>query len=52
MYMMDGKNLFDHHTSFVGEWQVDETIEELVKVRCIYDAEQSLFEIPEDYAEI
>ena len=30
MYMMDGKNLFDHHTSFVGEWQVDETIEELV----------------------
>lgn len=31
MYMMDGKNLFDHHTSFVGEWHVDETIEKYVK---------------------
>ncbi len=30
MYMMDGKNLFDHYTSFVGEWNVDETIEESV----------------------
>jgi predicted alpha/beta superfamily hydrolase len=29
--MMDGKNLFDHHTSFVGEWHVDETIEKYVK---------------------
>ena len=31
MYMMDGKNLFDDHTSFVGEWRVDETIEKYVK---------------------
>ena len=30
LYMMDGKNLFDDHTSFVGEWQVDETIEEFI----------------------
>ena len=27
-------------------------LEELVKVKCIYDAEELLFEIPEDYAEI
>ena len=32
--------------------QDGETLEELVKVKCIYDAEQALFEIPEDYAEI
>lgn len=32
--------------------QDGENIEELVKVKCIYDAEQSLFEIPKDYAEI
>ena len=32
--------------------QDGETIEELVKVKCIYDAEDSLFEIPADYAEI
>lgn len=32
--------------------QDGEIIEELVKVKCIYDAEDSLFEIPEDYAEI
>lgn len=31
--------------------QDGEEIEELVKIKCIYDAEQSLFEIPEDYAE-
>ena len=31
MYMMDGKNLFDHYTSFVGEWHVDETVEKYVK---------------------
>lgn len=31
MYMMDGKNLFDDHTSFVGEWHVDETIEKYVE---------------------
>ncbi len=30
MYMMDGKNLFDYHTSFVGEWEMDETIERYV----------------------
>ena len=27
MYMMDGKNLFDDYTSYVGEWKVDEAIE-------------------------
>ena len=32
--------------------QDQETIEELVKVKCNFDAEDSLFEIPEDYAEI
>ena len=31
IYMMDGKNLFDDYTSFVGEWGVDETIEEAIK---------------------
>lgn len=25
LYMHDGQNLFDEHTSFVGEWRVDET---------------------------
>lgn len=29
IYMHDGQNLFDHATSFVGEWQVDETLERL-----------------------
>ncbi|MCX7883415.1 MAG: alpha/beta hydrolase-fold protein, partial [Brevinematales bacterium] len=29
LYMHDGQNLFDAHTSFVGEWQVDETLEAL-----------------------
>ena len=28
IYMMDGKNLFDKHTSFAGEWGVDEILEE------------------------
>ena len=28
LYMTDGKNLFDHYTSFVGEWHMDERIEE------------------------
>ena len=32
--------------------QDGETIEELVKAKCIYNAEDSLFEIPEEYAEI
>lgn len=27
LYMMDGKNLFDDYTSFVGEWKIDEEIE-------------------------
>lgn len=30
MYMHDGQNLFDKYTSFVGEWEVDETISELI----------------------
>ena len=29
IYMHDGQNLFDHHTSFAGEWQVDETMQRL-----------------------
>jgi predicted alpha/beta superfamily hydrolase len=29
IYMHDGQNLFDRATSFVGEWQVDETLEAL-----------------------
>lgn len=31
LYMLDGKNLFDDYTSFVGEWGVDESIEEAIK---------------------
>ena len=31
LYMMDGKNLFDDYTSFVGEWQIDESIEERIE---------------------
>lgn len=31
IYMMDGKNLFDDYTSFVGEWGVDETIEQAIR---------------------
>lgn len=30
LYMMDGQNLFDKHTSFMGEWGVDEVIEERI----------------------
>lgn len=30
IYMLDGKNLFDDYTSFVGEWGIDETIEEMI----------------------
>ena len=30
IYMLDGKNLFDDHTSFVGEWGVDEFIEDAI----------------------
>jgi len=29
IYMHDGQNLFDHATSFAGEWGVDETMEQL-----------------------
>lgn len=29
IYMHDGQNLFDAHTSFAGEWRVDETLQEL-----------------------
>jgi len=28
LYMQDGQNLFDKETSFAGEWQVDETLNE------------------------
>ncbi len=31
IYMMDGKNLYDDYTSFVGEWGIDETIEEYIE---------------------
>lgn len=30
IYMLDGKNLFDDYTSFVGEWGIDESIEEMI----------------------
>ena len=30
IYMLDGKNIFDDYTSFVGEWGVDEAIEEAI----------------------
>jgi len=29
IYMHDGQNLFDDYTSFVGEWHVDETLNDL-----------------------
>lgn len=29
LYMQDGQNLFDAHTSYAGEWCVDETMERL-----------------------
>ena len=31
IYMLDGKNLFDDYTSFVGEWGIDETIERFIQ---------------------
>lgn len=31
LYMLDGKNCFDDHTSFVGEWHADEWLEKDVK---------------------
>ena len=30
IYMLDGKNLFDDYTSFVGEWGIDESIEDII----------------------
>jgi len=29
LYMHDGQNLFDYYTSYAGEWQVDETLDDL-----------------------
>ena len=31
LYMLDGKNLFDDYTSFVGEWKMDEIVESLIE---------------------
>jgi predicted alpha/beta superfamily hydrolase len=33
IYMHDGQNLFDDATSYVGEWGVDETLDELARTR-------------------
>ena len=33
IYMLDGKNLFDDYTSFVGEWHIDESIEQMISDR-------------------
>jgi len=33
LYMHDGQNLFDAATSFLGEWEVDETLDALAKSR-------------------
>lgn len=30
LYMLDGQNVFDQGTSFAGEWEVDETCEQLI----------------------
>ena len=30
IYMLDGKNLFDDHTSFAGEWHIDESVENMI----------------------
>ena len=32
MYMHDGQNLFDKSTSFAGEWQIDETLNNLASM--------------------
>lgn len=29
LYLQDGQNLFDKSTSYVGEWQIDETLDSL-----------------------
>jgi predicted alpha/beta superfamily hydrolase len=31
IYFHDGQNVFDSHTSYVGEWQADETLEKLAE---------------------
>ncbi len=31
IYMHDGQNLFDDHTSFAGEWKIDETINGFIR---------------------
>lgn len=31
IYMHDGQNLFDNATSYIGEWNIDETLNELFK---------------------
>lgn len=31
LYMQDGQNLFDQHTSYAGEWRVDEMLEGLAR---------------------
>ncbi len=31
LYFMDGQNAFDDRTSYVGEWQADETLEDLAR---------------------
>ena len=31
IYMHDAQNLFDNKTSFIGEWEIDETLNELYK---------------------
>lgn len=30
IYMHDGQNLFDSYTSYAGEWEIDESIEDLI----------------------
>ncbi len=32
MYMHDGQNIFDGYTAFAGEWEVDETLDALIKM--------------------
>ena len=36
LYMHDGQNLFDAATSFMGEWEVDETLDRLAKTRQLH----------------
>lgn len=32
LYMQDGQNLFDDYTSSYGEWEIDETLDSMIKV--------------------